>query len=290
MTHDDAFLQAIIEDPEDDTPRLVYADWLEEHRQAERAEFIHIQCELARLPSDDPRRPQLKTRERELLDEYKREWVGPLGRWACAHEFRRGFVEAITVRPEAFLEHAEALFQTAPIQSVTFQDVRFQLGSPNPVRQSAAPFLPRLAACPQLTRLSAIDFRWNGIGDSGVEALAASPNVSRLTSLLLSSNRIGPAGARALALSPYLTRLVSLDLDDNPLGDEGAQALAASPNLGGLLTLGLAASGLGTAGARALVSSPYLARLKSLNVRGNFIGNKAREALRLRFGKGKCRF
>jgi uncharacterized protein (TIGR02996 family) len=103
MTHDEAFLQAIIENPDDDTPRLVYADWLDEHGQEERAEFIRVQCELARLTSDDPRRPKLKTRERELLNEHQREWAGPLGRWAYPNEFRRGFVEAITIRPAVFL-------------------------------------------------------------------------------------------------------------------------------------------------------------------------------------------
>jgi uncharacterized protein (TIGR02996 family) len=30
MHHDEAFLQAIIENPDDDTPRLVYADYLDE--------------------------------------------------------------------------------------------------------------------------------------------------------------------------------------------------------------------------------------------------------------------
>ena len=40
MNHDDAFLQAILDAPDDDTPRLVYADWLEEHGQPDRAEFI----------------------------------------------------------------------------------------------------------------------------------------------------------------------------------------------------------------------------------------------------------
>jgi uncharacterized protein (TIGR02996 family) len=38
MTED--FLQAIIDAPEDDAPRLVYADWLEDNGQPERAEFI----------------------------------------------------------------------------------------------------------------------------------------------------------------------------------------------------------------------------------------------------------
>ena len=48
MTHA-AFLQSIIAAPDDDAPRLVYADWLEEHGgEPERAEFIRVQCELAR--------------------------------------------------------------------------------------------------------------------------------------------------------------------------------------------------------------------------------------------------
>jgi uncharacterized protein (TIGR02996 family) len=53
---DDAFLQAILSSPDDDTPRLAYADWLEEHGRSERAAFIRVQCQLARLPDDDPRR------------------------------------------------------------------------------------------------------------------------------------------------------------------------------------------------------------------------------------------
>lgn len=42
-----ALLAAIREHPEEDTPRLMYADWLEEHGERERAEFIRVQCELA---------------------------------------------------------------------------------------------------------------------------------------------------------------------------------------------------------------------------------------------------
>jgi uncharacterized protein (TIGR02996 family) len=48
VTHD-AFLQAILESSDDDTPRLAYADWLEEHGDPDRAEFIHMQGLLARL-------------------------------------------------------------------------------------------------------------------------------------------------------------------------------------------------------------------------------------------------
>ena len=48
MTERDALLAAIHAAPEDDAPRLVYADWLEEHGEVERAEFIRIQIEMRR--------------------------------------------------------------------------------------------------------------------------------------------------------------------------------------------------------------------------------------------------
>lgn len=73
------FLLDIIENPADDTPRLVYADWLEDHGEPERAEFIRLQVELAHLEealasdlsrtatSILERRDELKQRKRELL-------------------------------------------------------------------------------------------------------------------------------------------------------------------------------------------------------------------------------
>jgi uncharacterized protein (TIGR02996 family) len=41
---------AIVREPEEDTPRLMYADWLEENGDPERAEFIRLQVELSRMP------------------------------------------------------------------------------------------------------------------------------------------------------------------------------------------------------------------------------------------------
>src|SRR5438128_7999305 len=51
----DALLAAICANPDEDTPRLMFADWLDEHggeAGATRAEFIRLQCELARLADD----------------------------------------------------------------------------------------------------------------------------------------------------------------------------------------------------------------------------------------------
>ena len=43
MTDTAAFLRAVCERPADDAPRLVYADWLDEHGAADHAEFIRLQ-------------------------------------------------------------------------------------------------------------------------------------------------------------------------------------------------------------------------------------------------------
>jgi uncharacterized protein (TIGR02996 family) len=92
MSQDEAFLQAIIDHPDDDTPRLVYADWLEEHGQPDRAALIRVQCELARLPEGDPRRPVLEARERALLA-HQDQWLGRLNSPLLHWRFRRGLVE-----------------------------------------------------------------------------------------------------------------------------------------------------------------------------------------------------
>src|SRR4051794_31838682 len=62
MSEEADLLRAVLERPEDDGVRLVYADWLGEHRPPERADFIRVQIELAHLPVDDPRRPDLEAR------------------------------------------------------------------------------------------------------------------------------------------------------------------------------------------------------------------------------------
>jgi uncharacterized protein (TIGR02996 family) len=44
-----AFLRAVCAAPADDTPRLVFADWLDEYGEGGRAEFVRAQCESVRL-------------------------------------------------------------------------------------------------------------------------------------------------------------------------------------------------------------------------------------------------
>lgn len=52
MTQYTALLAAILATPDDDLPRKVYADWLREQGETERAEFIEVQCRIAELQRD----------------------------------------------------------------------------------------------------------------------------------------------------------------------------------------------------------------------------------------------
>ena len=46
--HVQSFLDDILAHPHDDAPRLIYADWIEERGEAERAQFIRRQIHNAR--------------------------------------------------------------------------------------------------------------------------------------------------------------------------------------------------------------------------------------------------
>jgi len=51
MTDGEALHQRILLDPTDNDVRLIYADWLDENNQPEKAEFIRVQVELATFDS-----------------------------------------------------------------------------------------------------------------------------------------------------------------------------------------------------------------------------------------------
>src|SRR5262249_12087028 len=85
-----SFIAAIRETPDDDTPRLVFSDWLEEQGEIARAELIRVQCELARLPTFDPRYPELHLRQLELIAAHEAEWLGEWADRLVRWEFRRG--------------------------------------------------------------------------------------------------------------------------------------------------------------------------------------------------------
>jgi uncharacterized protein (TIGR02996 family) len=182
-----AFLRAIKETPDDDTPRLVFADWLEEQGEP-RGDFLRLQCALARLDRGDPAREPLAARERELQKRHAAEWLGPLRGLAERWKFRRGLVR-IKLAARRFSSATVARWTTT--EAYAWVD-GLSLHEVGPVA------LAKLVASPSLGDISTLDLSDNRIGNAGAEALAASPHLARLTSLNLRNNAIGAAGARAL--------------------------------------------------------------------------------------------
>src|SRR5262249_3822520 len=132
-----AFLQSIVDAPADDAPRLIFADWLDEHGDPERARFIRTQCRLAGLTpaqeasdlEDGEERCRLEADEAELLPlmrdrlvnrEHPR-WVGKLSSWVKEQqpEFERGFVARLTTTPTKFLARADEVMKATPIQHLS---------------------------------------------------------------------------------------------------------------------------------------------------------------------------
>src|SRR5262245_5524871 len=125
---DAAFLDAILANPSEDGPRLVYADWLDEHGDP-RGELIRVQCELAQLPAGDPKRPRLAAREKKLLKRHGRDWAGPALRTAFRWQFRRGFLHWVSARPDQFLAHGAEWFAATPtLETLTFNDADGRVG------------------------------------------------------------------------------------------------------------------------------------------------------------------
>ncbi|MCA9665260.1 MAG: TIGR02996 domain-containing protein [Myxococcales bacterium] len=100
MSREAQLLDAVLAAPDDDTPRLAYADWLSTRGDA-RGELIAVQCQLARAGDDDARAPALAQRERELLAEHHALWKRPM-RGVIVARFERGFAAHVWL--DSFIE------------------------------------------------------------------------------------------------------------------------------------------------------------------------------------------
>jgi uncharacterized protein (TIGR02996 family) len=79
MSDDTAFLKAIKAAPDDDAPRLIYADWLDE--QGRRGgEFLRVECELSAVNSTDDKRWALLAKLRLASVGLDEDWMAAVSR------------------------------------------------------------------------------------------------------------------------------------------------------------------------------------------------------------------
>lgn len=260
-----AFLESIQADPEDDGPRMIFADWLDEQGDP-RGELIRLQCALARLSPEDGRRPDLEAREREVYEANESAWTEPLRGLVDGWEFRRGFIESVSIEAKRFLHDGESLFRTVPVRRIRFLN--------------AAEVFPQLVESPLLAEIRELDFCGNDLGNGGPNLLARSSHLQNLEGLNLGYNDLTDRGLETLTGISALTRLRSLSINDNPhLGPPGIRALADSPYLGQLRTLDISGNGLTSSALRLLINSPTLKLLDHVALHGNAFGDAGIEAL-----------
>ncbi len=204
LSQHEAFLRAIFDAPDDDTPRLVYADFLQENGEEERAQFIRWQCGIG--PRDRP--------PTNAPDGFVRGF--PWGRATHVLTVNR-LLDANALRRDA-IHTSQGLFG---VVSLTLRGDRVT---------SAEPFdvLFGLAAFARVAELVLV----------GEEIADPSDRGSDFTTYTLSPV-ITPAGVAALAQHRGLRRIERLDLRGNDLDNDAARALVKSPYLDNLKRLRL---------------------------------------------------
>jgi uncharacterized protein (TIGR02996 family) len=242
-----AFLGAIVNDPESDDLRLVFADYLEDQGDP-RAEFIRLQIERERLLPFTLGRAQLERHEHEMLAQFRVPWTKPLtdlGAQKCC--FRRGFVETIQIDADAFLRNAGAILTAAPVRHIELVEFTDRL--------------LELARCSYLSRLRGLHLSGDPISDEGAQALASSPHVETLTALTLCGAELSFNALSAVFSSPRLTQLKSLNLAGNPLWESDMRTVIDHSRLRHLSSLGLSCTFFDLAPMFASPSFPRLVHL-----------------------------
>ena len=249
-----SFLADIIASPDDDAPRLVYADWLLEHGDP-RGEFIQIQCKLQRPiygaqgkyadEYEDYEPPAdhlaLEKREKELLKEMTAS-LAPLRKYFYQWAWRRGFLSSLTVNA-SFFAGAKVVLGAHPVEKLSITGLKkrdlpelpkLDLGTVRWLDLSEQRLGPKdvpLICGKNYERVESL-FLWdNPIDDDGAVALATKSHFTHLRELGLLECAIGDVGVGAIAASKILTKLEKLDLAENPFTDDGAMAIANSKTL-----------------------------------------------------------
>ena len=237
MLDREPFLQAIFAAPDDDLPRLVFADYLDEQGDSDWAELIRVQCERAKFETS-----ALWERDKALTEALSARFPGietfrhgfrdvpliglPADEFADPDNFRR---QAITTFPHWYgatqLEvTAGTILTPEPLDTILTSPVTANVTSlslagrefpgepeplPDPDDDFDAPY-------------RFVDFYYRPvISIKMVRRLSQTRESRRLIELDLRNNKLDNDALRALATSPHLIRLERLRLTSPDSGFRG---------------------------------------------------------------------
>jgi uncharacterized protein (TIGR02996 family) len=296
-----AILDSIKDHPEDDTPRLVLADWLEEYGDEAdviRGQFIRLECMLATMPANTPGRDELNREAAAIWDLYSPIWLGPARARVIVGALQRGQRGLLHLRADARSLTGKEGALLAETEAFAWVD-RLELTA------GKGSTLALLAGKPLLHRLNGLGLRNLQLGEAGIRALAEQPKLSCLTWLDLTGNDLGQKGVKLVGEAPLLANVRFLDLSSNRLGNSGLYELARSPRLqhlkhlslvrtdlkdsvahladaswmSGVESLDLSGSGITDAGVVSLVKTPAVRNLVRLDLKSNSLTDVALEAI-----------
>lgn len=220
------FLRAICADPEDDTVRLVYADWLDENGDPDRAEFIRLQIDLVGEPVNTKTRAR---RARSLLKVNGARWRGEVPSfssidWAL---FERGFLTRLSIRTGWSPSDFVTACAVAPVSQIQICHCR--------------PWtLQNLIRFAEFSRIRILEAHSGYVDDATLSELATCANASRLEALKLPGElwgttangreklpQVTDGGAVALTSATALTSLRRLHLPKCHISAEGWAILKA---------------------------------------------------------------
>lgn len=300
MDQRQAFLDAIIADPDDDTVRLVYADWLDENgdeADRDRARLIRLQIELERLDEDDDRRTVIRRECDGLIGRRGQEWTDGFSTSrlgiSTKTDFKRGFLRAWYFDLETLSDPAvDALLAREPI-------TYFRMFSHDADGDTVTEWkhLPRirtlrplsgwdrgmkaLLRSPRLTGLRVLE-GLAALNEEDVALVASEPRFASLWSLDISHNGLDDRAVAMVSQSRTLLNLTCLDLGDNQTTAAVLESLVAGPLSGQLRFLGLSRDGtsrvppLGSRAAELLATFPCL---QGIDLAGQHIGDEGAEIL-----------
>jgi uncharacterized protein (TIGR02996 family) len=253
--------------PDEDTPRLVLADWLDEQGDkpaAFRADLIRTHCRLARMEPWSPEWRELNEHWGALSVKFegqkaenKLPWAAHLKGRVRAWALERGLVGHLTLFSKRFVNEGDSYFEQDPVRSVKFVKLDSAMGSVKP---------DVLFKCEHLARIADVDFEGSGLTDKPLDQFGASPHIAGLRSLGLGGNNNFTRAAlpKLLAKLPALTKLNVAS--NERFANAHAADLAKCPHLARLRVLNLSGTGIKPEGVAALVGSKYASGLAELSL------------------------
>ena len=214
----EALWQAIIENPEDRTVRLIYADWLEEHSDDPedllRAELIRAQIKVEEHPPRSRKVSSARRRAKAILKEWGKQWARGLAPLGSSPEYRAGFIEHIQTSARNFAQNGQKILGRFP----TITSVYFHRASNELDQLLSSNLIPRLRRIDVSSMCSCGHCAIN----REIADLVSSPQMENVTHLNLSDNRLTVETIEVLVRSPHLGKLRWLDLHNNPLAPQGS--------------------------------------------------------------------